>query len=49
MGNFMSTVQVKILKWLKMGFPCSKSAPKYSPIFLEHNIQWFKSYDQLNI
>ena len=49
MGNFMSTFQVKILKWLKMGFLSSKSAPKYSPRFLEQNIRWFKSYDQLKI
>ena len=49
MGKFMSTVQVKILKWLKMCFTSFKSAPKYSPRFLEQNIQWFKSYDQLKI
>ena len=43
MGNFMSTVQVKILKWLKMGFPSSKSDPKYNPRILEQNVQSFKS------
>ena len=39
----MSTVQVKILKWLKMGFPSFKSAPKYNPRVLKQNIESFKS------
>ena len=43
MGNFMSTVQVKILKWLKMSFPSSKSVPKYNLRVLEQNISSFKS------
>ena len=40
MGNFMSTVTGRILKWLKMGFSSSKLAPKYNPKVLEQNIQW---------
>ena len=32
-----------------MGFPGSKSAPKYNPRVLEQNIQSFKSYNQLKI
>ena len=43
MGNFISTVQLKILKFLKMGFPSSKLAPKYNPRVIEQNIQSFKS------
>ena len=43
MCNFMSTVQIKILKSLKMGFSRSKLAPKYNPTVLEQNIQSFKS------
>ena len=42
-------LKVKILKLLKMGFPGSKSAPKYNPRVLEQNIQSFKSYNQLKI
>jgi hypothetical protein len=42
-------LKVKILKLLKMGFPGSKSAPKYNPRVLEQNIQSFKSDNQLKI
>ena len=42
-------LKVKILKLLKMGFPGSKSDPKYNPRVLEQNIQSFKSYSQLKI
>ena len=50
MGNFTSTVEDHNFKTAQnVGFPGSKSAPKYSPRDLEQNIQSFKGYNQLKI